>query len=159
MLGGPRPAASPRPRANVQPRGVLRDEPVRAHQVRPQTAPRRQPERSPIIPLGLDARSARPPPRLAVREGTRCQTSIGAASPRSAGDRDSNFEGACRATISAQTRAQLSVVEWQRYGDLTDEFEQMFSAEALASPGTIIACGEYAAELYAEMLRYLVTPN
>lgn len=47
----------------------------------------------------------------------------------------------------------------ERYGDLTDEFEQMFSAEASPLDGSVIVCDSYAAALYVEMLRYLVTTN
>jgi hypothetical protein len=53
----------------------------------------------------------------------------------------------------------LYAVEWKRYGELSDEFEQMFSAESAPASGTIISCGSYAAEMYLEMVRYLVTPN
>ncbi len=46
-----------------------------------------------------------------------------------------------------------------RYGDLTDEPKQMFSAEAAVSDGTVIVCGKDMKHLIEEMVRYLVTNN
>ncbi len=46
----------------------------------------------------------------------------------------------------------------ERYGDLTDEFEQMHSAERSPSDGSVIMCGNIE-DLLAEMVRYLVTRN
>ncbi len=46
-----------------------------------------------------------------------------------------------------------------RYGDLTDEPQQMFSAEGAVRDGTVIVCGRDMKELIIEMVRYLVTPN
>jgi hypothetical protein len=45
------------------------------------------------------------------------------------------------------------------YGDLTDEPQQMLSAEAAVRDGAVIECGRYMAHLIAEMMRYLVTQN
>jgi hypothetical protein len=45
-----------------------------------------------------------------------------------------------------------------RYGDLTDEFEQMHSSEGAVRDGSVIMCGDID-DLIAEMVRYLVTPN
>jgi len=49
-------------------------------------------------------------------------------------------------------------VDPERYGDLTDEFEQMYSAEGLPRNGSVIMSGNID-DLLAEMVRYLVTPN
>ncbi len=49
-------------------------------------------------------------------------------------------------------------VDSERYGDLTDEFEEMHSAEGLPRAGSVIMCGGVD-DLVAEMVRYLVTPN
>ncbi len=46
-----------------------------------------------------------------------------------------------------------------RYGDLTDEFAQMYSAEAAPLDDCVIMCGSYMAHLLEEMVRYLVTRN
>jgi hypothetical protein len=49
-------------------------------------------------------------------------------------------------------------VDPERYGELTDEFEQMYSAEGLPRTGSVIICGGVD-DFVAEMVRYLVTPN
>jgi hypothetical protein len=49
-------------------------------------------------------------------------------------------------------------VDPERYGDLTDEFEQMYSAEALPRNGSVIVCGDID-DLLIEMVRYLVSRN
>jgi hypothetical protein len=46
----------------------------------------------------------------------------------------------------------------ERYGNLTDEFEQMYSAEAMPKSGSVIMCGDID-DLLIEMVRYLVTRN
>jgi hypothetical protein len=51
-----------------------------------------------------------------------------------------------------------SHVDPERYGDLTDEFEQMYSAEALPRGGSVIMSGDID-DLLIEMVRYLVTRN
>jgi hypothetical protein len=52
-----------------------------------------------------------------------------------------------------------SSVDEHRYGDLTDEPQQMFSAEAAVRADTVIECGTYMAHLIREMQRYLITRN
>jgi hypothetical protein len=47
----------------------------------------------------------------------------------------------------------------ERYGELTDEPEQMKSTESAVSDGSIIVCGRDMRELFKEMVRYLVTKN
>jgi hypothetical protein len=47
----------------------------------------------------------------------------------------------------------------QRYGDLTDEFEQMYSSEGAVVDGTVIVCGRYLEHCVEEMFRYLISPN
>ena len=49
-------------------------------------------------------------------------------------------------------------VDPERYGDLTDEFEQMYSAEQLPRNGSVIIAGDID-DLLIEMVRYLVSPN
>jgi hypothetical protein len=49
-------------------------------------------------------------------------------------------------------------VDPERYGDLTDEFEQMHSPEAFPSSGSVIVCGDVD-DFVSEMVRYLVTQN
>jgi hypothetical protein len=49
-------------------------------------------------------------------------------------------------------------VDPDRYGDLTDEFEQMYSAEAIPPNGSVIISGDID-DLLIEMVRYLVTRN
>jgi hypothetical protein len=49
-------------------------------------------------------------------------------------------------------------VDPERYGDLTDEFEQMYSAEGLPRNGSVIMSGDID-DLLIEMVRYLVTRN
>jgi hypothetical protein len=46
----------------------------------------------------------------------------------------------------------------ERYGDLTDEFEQMYSAEGSPLEGSVIICGSID-DLIVEFVRYLVTRN
>jgi hypothetical protein len=58
-------------------------------------------------------------------------------------------------TVGTEFRVDFEM----RYGDLTDEFEQMFSAEAAPRPDCAIDCGRYMASLVAEMKRYLITQN
>jgi hypothetical protein len=50
-------------------------------------------------------------------------------------------------------------MDQDRYGELTDEIEQMASPEREAPDDTVIVCGKYAASLYIEMLRYLINRN
>jgi hypothetical protein len=50
-------------------------------------------------------------------------------------------------------------VDAERYGELTDESEQMHSAEAPPAPGSIFSCGAYMKSILIEMVRYLVTRN
>lgn len=49
-------------------------------------------------------------------------------------------------------------VDPERYGDLTDEFEQMYSAEAMPRNGSVIMSGDID-DLLIEMVRYLVSRN
>jgi hypothetical protein len=49
-------------------------------------------------------------------------------------------------------------VDPDRYGELTDEFEQMYSAEAIPPNGSVIISGDID-DLLIEMVRYLVTRN
>jgi hypothetical protein len=46
----------------------------------------------------------------------------------------------------------------ERYGDLSDEFEQMHSPEGFPQDGSVIVCGDIG-DLLEEMVRYLVTKN
>ncbi len=46
----------------------------------------------------------------------------------------------------------------ERYGELSDEFEQMASPERLPDSGSVIVCGDIA-DLLDEMVKYLVTRN
>ncbi len=45
-----------------------------------------------------------------------------------------------------------------RYGELTDEFEQMFSPEGSILDGSVLVVGDLG-DLLAEFVRYLVTEN
>jgi hypothetical protein len=51
------------------------------------------------------------------------------------------------------------VVDPERYGDLTDESEQMYSAEGKPCTGAQFDCGDYLKHILSEMVRYLVTRN
>ena len=60
--------------------------------------------------------------------------------------------------LQTARRGTTRYVDPERYGDLTDEFEQMYSAEGLPRNGSVIMSGNID-DLLAEMVRYLVTPN
>jgi hypothetical protein len=47
----------------------------------------------------------------------------------------------------------------ERYGELTDEPKQMYSAEAAVRDDAVIVCGMYMSELIEEMSRYLISRN
>lgn len=53
----------------------------------------------------------------------------------------------------------MNAMDPQRYGELTDEFEQMYSSEGSVADGTVIVCGRYLEHCVEEMFRYLISPN
>lgn len=48
--------------------------------------------------------------------------------------------------------------ESERYGELTTEFEEMYSAEGSIPDGSVLVVGDFG-DLLAEFVRYLVTRN
>jgi len=82
---------------------------------------------------------------------SRCKWSFG-EEPRGSRNRD---EGVTYESVVGELRSH---VDPDRYGDLTDEFEQMYSAEAFPGNGSVIMCGDID-DLLIEMVRYLVTRN
>ncbi len=67
-----------------------------------------------------------------------------------------------RAILPHRLRLKRTGHRWgmdiDRYGDLTDEFEQMHSAEGAVPDGSVLVVGPFS-DLLSEFVKYLVTRN